>query len=109
PPRARADRRGRAARRVRRDRRRHDHLGRHRTLSGHPQRARPTPEHPARAPGPATLNEVVRGLTIPALANCHSHAFHRALRGHTQTERGTFWTWREQMYEVASRLTPDSY
>mgnify|MGYP006190064701 CR=1 FL=1 len=23
------------------------------------------------------------GLTIPGLANCHSHAFHRALRGRT--------------------------
>jgi formiminoglutamate deiminase len=49
------------------------------------------------------------GLTIPGLANCHSHAFHRALRGRTQRGRGTFWTWREQMYDVASRLTPDSY
>ncbi|MET3961536.1 formiminoglutamate deiminase [Marmoricola sp. OAE513] len=53
--------------------------------------------------------ERVAGLTIPALANCHSHAFHRALRGRTQTERGTFWTWREQMYAAAARLTPDSY
>ncbi len=51
----------------------------------------------------------VAGLTVPALANCHSHAFHRALRGRTQTARGTFWTWREQMYEVAATLTPDSY
>jgi formiminoglutamate deiminase len=49
------------------------------------------------------------GLTVPGLANCHSHAFHRALRGRTQRERGTFWTWREQMYDVASRLTPDTY
>ncbi|RNL77708.1 formimidoylglutamate deiminase [Nocardioides marmorisolisilvae] len=61
------------------------------------------------APCPDTLNEVVRGLTIPALANCHSHAFHRALRGRTQAERGTFWTWRDQMYAVAAELTPDSY
>lgn len=49
------------------------------------------------------------GLTIPGLANCHSHAFHRALRGRTQRERGTFWTWREQMYGLAGRLDPDSY
>ncbi|HEX6514289.1 MAG TPA: formimidoylglutamate deiminase [Nocardioidaceae bacterium] len=48
------------------------------------------------------------GLTVPGMANCHSHAFHRALRGHTQRERGTFWTWREQMYAVAERLTPDT-
>ncbi|MEU4606791.1 formimidoylglutamate deiminase [Kribbella sp. NPDC023972] len=49
------------------------------------------------------------GLVLPGLANCHSHAFHRALRGRTQAERGTFWTWREQMYAVASMLTPESY
>ncbi|HEU4567056.1 MAG TPA: formimidoylglutamate deiminase [Marmoricola sp.] len=51
----------------------------------------------------------VPGLTIPGLANCHSHAFHRALRGRTQAERGSFWTWRDQMYGVAERLDPDSY
>jgi formiminoglutamate deiminase len=50
-----------------------------------------------------------RGLTLPGLANCHSHAFHRALRGHTQTGRGSFWTWRDQMYRLAEELTPDSY
>jgi formiminoglutamate deiminase len=51
----------------------------------------------------------VAGLTIPGMANAHSHAFHRALRGHTQRDRGTFWTWRRQMYSVAERLDPDSY
>ena len=54
-------------------------------------------------------SKAVAGLTIPGLANCHSHAFHRALRGHTQTERGSFWTWREQMYARAASLTPDEY
>jgi formiminoglutamate deiminase len=49
------------------------------------------------------------GLTLPGLANAHSHAFHRALRGITQLGRGTFWTWRERMYEVADRLDPGSY
>jgi formiminoglutamate deiminase len=49
------------------------------------------------------------GLTMPGLANAHSHAFHRALRGATQATRGTFWTWRERMYQVADRLDPDSY
>ncbi len=51
----------------------------------------------------------VPGLTIPGLANTHSHAFHRALRGRTQAGQGTFWTWREQMYAVAERLDPDGY
>ncbi|MGW2180117.1 formimidoylglutamate deiminase [Streptomyces sp. NPDC001732] len=52
---------------------------------------------------------VLRGLTVPGLANTHSHAFHRALRSTVQVGSGTFWTWRETMYQVASRLTPDSY
>jgi len=49
------------------------------------------------------------GLTLPGLANAHSHAFHRALRGTVQARRGTFWTWRERMYQVAGTLDPDSY
>jgi formiminoglutamate deiminase len=50
----------------------------------------------------------LRGLTIPGLANAHSHAFQRALRGRTQApSRGSFWTWREQMYALASSLDPD--
>jgi formiminoglutamate deiminase len=49
------------------------------------------------------------GLTLPGFANAHSHAFHRALRATTQAGRGTFWTWRERMYEAAARLDPDSY
>jgi formiminoglutamate deiminase len=61
------------------------------------------------APDPSATANRLAGLTIPGLANCHSHAFHRALRAHTQRGRGTFWTWRDQMYSVAGRLTPDSY
>ena len=49
------------------------------------------------------------GVTLPGLANAHSHAFHRALRGRTQSGRGSFWTWRQQMYGVARTLDPDSY
>ncbi|MGA4977114.1 formimidoylglutamate deiminase [Streptomyces cinereoruber] len=58
---------------------------------------------------PSPGAEVLRGLTIPGLANAHSHAFHRALRGTVQVGSGTFWTWRDTMYKVAQRLTPDSY
>jgi len=58
------------------------------------------------APSDATS---LRGLTLPGFANAHSHAFHRALRGRTQSGSGSFWTWREQMYAVAARLDPDSY
>ncbi|MBB5120156.1 N-formimino-L-glutamate deiminase [Streptomyces eurocidicus] len=58
---------------------------------------------------PPTGSVTLRGLTLPGLANAHSHAFHRALRGTVQQGEGTFWTWRDLMYGVADRLTPDSY
>jgi formiminoglutamate deiminase len=51
----------------------------------------------------------LKGLTLPGMANAHSHAFHRALRSRTHAARGSFWTWRELMYEAASRLDPDNY
>jgi formiminoglutamate deiminase len=53
--------------------------------------------------------ERLPGLTLPGLANAHSHAFQRALRGRTQGGTGSFWTWREQMYSLAASLDPDSY
>ena len=49
------------------------------------------------------------GLTIPGFANSHSHAFQRALRGRAQSGRGDFWTWRNQMYELAGSVDPDLY
>jgi formiminoglutamate deiminase len=61
---------------------------------------------PLASPAPT---ERLSGLTLPGFANAHSHAFHRALRATTQAARGTFWTWRERMYEAAARLDPDSY
>lgn len=58
-------------------------------------------------PGPPVGAVSLRGLTLPGLANAHSHVFHRALRGTVQTGGSTFWTWREAMYHAAARLTPD--
>ena len=49
------------------------------------------------------------GVTMAGAANVHSHAFHRALRHRSQTGQGSFWTWREQMYEIAAVLDPESY
>ena len=49
----------------------------------------------------------LRGVTLPGLANAHSHAFQRALRGRTQRGGGSFWTWREDMYALAATMTPD--
>ena len=52
-------------------------------------------------------------LRLPALTTAHSHAFQRAMRGRAQRplpENATddFWTWRGQMYALASSLTPES-
>lgn len=49
------------------------------------------------------------GVLAAGLANGHSHAFHRGLRGRTHSGTGDFWTWREQMYALARVLTPESY
>ncbi|MFY9864983.1 MAG: amidohydrolase family protein, partial [Trebonia sp.] len=64
-----------------------------------------TPETPAAQVPPGTVR--LPGLTLPGLANAHSHAFHRALRGAAAGD--TFWTWRDRMYAVAERLDPDRY
>jgi formiminoglutamate deiminase len=57
---------------------------------------------------PSSDAKRLNGLTLPGLANAHSHAFQRALRGRTQGQLGSFWTWREQMYALAEALDPDS-
>ncbi|TAN35021.1 formimidoylglutamate deiminase [bacterium] len=47
------------------------------------------------APSGATA---LKGWTIPGLADVHSHAFQRRLRGTTESGGGDFWEWRRQMY-----------
>ncbi|WP_322404403.1 formimidoylglutamate deiminase [Massilia luteola] len=47
---------------------------------------------------------------LPGMINLHSHAFQRAIGG--MTERAgdgpdSFWTWRDLMYRVANRITPE--
>ena len=49
------------------------------------------------------------GFVMPGLVNCHSHVFHRALRGRTHQGRGDFWSWREQMYSVLSGMSARAY
>lgn len=61
-------------------------------------------------PGTAAGDAVrLPGIALPGFANAHSHAFHRAMRGRTHRDGGTFWTWRDAMYTVAAQLDPDSY
>jgi formiminoglutamate deiminase len=64
-----------------------------------------TPATPAAQVPPGAVR--LPGLTLPGLANAHSHAFHRALRGAAAGD--TFWAWRDRMYAVAERLDPDRY
>src|SRR3954468_10364437 len=44
---------------------------------------------------------------VPAMVNAHSHAFQRTLRGRAEGD-GDFWTWRTEMYRLATALDPDS-
>ena len=52
--------------------------------------------------------EMVAACVMPGLCNAHSHAFQRALAGHTEQRspagHDSFWTWRERMYELAGRV-----
>ncbi|MEJ2298674.1 MAG: amidohydrolase family protein, partial [Woeseiaceae bacterium] len=52
------------------------------------------------------------GCLIPGLCNAHSHAFQRALAGHTEQRspagRDNFWSWRERMYALAGRVGADA-
>jgi len=50
------------------------------------------------------------GAVVPGMPNVHSHAFQRALAGRLErpaSGRDNFWTWREGMYDLASRVNPD--
>ena len=50
------------------------------------------------------------GWALPGIANLHSHAFQRAMAGlaERQTDPAdSFWTWRETMYAMAARFTPE--
>ena len=50
-------------------------------------------------------------LILPGLPNIHSHAFQRAMAGLAERQgdpQDSFWTWREQMYRFAGRITPES-
>jgi formiminoglutamate deiminase len=58
---------------------------------------------------PPTGATRLSGFTIPGLANAHSHAFQRQLRGLTHEEGGDFWVWRRQMYRLAEAEDPDEY
>lgn len=50
------------------------------------------------------------GVVIPSMANLHSHAFQRAMAGLTEVAgnpQDSFWTWRDLMYRMVQKLTPE--
>ena len=60
-------------------------------------------------PAPADA-ELLPGPVLPALVNAHSHAFQRAFVGMAErrdSPHDDFWGWRDRMYGVALRITPD--
>jgi len=49
---------------------------------------------------------------LPGFVNAHSHAFQRGLRGRGETfpeGAGSFWTWREAMYELVGSLDRERF
>ncbi len=59
-------------------------------------------------PPPGT--QVLDAPLLPGLVNAHSHAFQRAFAGlaeRRETVADDFWSWRDRMYRVAQRVTPE--
>ncbi len=60
-----------------------------------------------RGAGPAARRRLRGRALLPGMVNAHSHAFQRGLRGRTEhfgRGAGSFWTWRESMYELAAEI-----
>ena len=53
-------------------------------------------------------SDAVVSIVIPGVVNAHSHAFQRALAGHTEhrslASEDNFWSWRVLMYRLANRI-----
>ncbi|MBE7522014.1 MAG: formimidoylglutamate deiminase [Burkholderiales bacterium] len=53
---------------------------------------------------------VLDGAVLPGLVDAHSHAFQRAFAGlaeRRESDADDFWSWRDRMYRVALRVTPE--
>jgi formimidoylglutamate deiminase len=65
----------------------------------------------ANAPLPARAGaQSLAGPILPGLVDAHGHAFQRAIAGLTERSDGAeddFWRWRDRMYRVAHRVTPE--
>ena len=49
-------------------------------------------------------------FALPGMPNAHSHCFQRAMAGFGERNlvADSFWDWREHMYRLANRLTPEA-
>lgn len=59
---------------------------------------------------PPAQATVLAGAALPGLVNAHSHAFQRAFAGMAErrgADQDDFWLWRERMYRVALRVSPE--
>jgi len=59
----------------------------------------------------AEVGDVRHAVGLPGLPNLHSHAFQRAMAGLAEAPGGAgrddFWSWRETMYRLVGRLSPE--
>lgn len=56
---------------------------------------------------------VISGFVVPGFRNCHSHAFQFAMAGlaeHLGPDNlmDDFWSWREAMYDLALKISPEA-
>ncbi|PAU60182.1 formimidoylglutamate deiminase [Pseudomonas sp. PIC25] len=54
--------------------------------------------------------ERLNGPALPGMPNLHSHAFQRAMAGLAEVAgnpQDSFWTWRELMYRMVGKITPE--
>lgn len=59
---------------------------------------------------PTAECHVLSGPVLPTLANVHSHAFQRVMAGAAEVSlnpNDSFWSWRDLMYKIVQKLTPD--
>ncbi|PBI79200.1 formimidoylglutamate deiminase [Rahnella victoriana] len=52
----------------------------------------------------------LQGPVVPGMPNLHSHAFQRVMAGLAEVAgnpQDSFWTWRDLMYRMVQRLTPE--
>ncbi|VXC87496.1 N-formimino-L-glutamate deiminase [Pseudomonas sp. 8Z] len=58
----------------------------------------------------ADAAQTLQGPVIAGMPNLHSHAFQRAMAGLAEVAGNpddSFWTWRELMYRMVGRITPE--